>query len=168
MRRRRHIAPWTNDLNGMGDELPVPHFSREFVGRRPTHTPTAGPPRLRLTGGGRRRRRPSGQQTDAHAVSPTTTISACASTADRGRQSNHHDFSVCLDRLYRPSAQPPRLRPVLRLSRAPVPSTTTTSASTTAAHHGRPCTHHGFGLCSYCHRSRLLNHHDFSLRLDCS
>ena len=86
------------------------------------------------------------------AVSATTTTSASAATAHRGRSSNHPGFGLCGSRPWRPSARPPRLRPVLRLLITAACPTTTTSACAATAHGGRRCNRHGFGLVSDCPR----------------
>ena len=104
MRRRRHTAPWTNDLNGMGDELPVPRLNRKLVGRRttlPPNTPTAPPrlrpvPRLLITAVCAAATASDGWgEADRHANHRTTTTSAHSATADHGRPANRHDFGLC-------------------------------------------------------------------------
>ena len=86
----------------------------------------------------------------AAAVRSSTTTSAFSATGHHGRPPNHHHFSRCRHGPSRPSAQPPRLRPMLPLLIPLVRRTTTASAYAATADHGCLLGRHGFGLCRYC------------------
>ena len=77
------------------------------------------------------------------ATRQTTTTWTSAAAVYHGRLPNDHDFGLRPDCPQRPSAKPPRLRPVLRLPIAAVRATTTTSAYA-IAHSGRLFKDHGF------------------------
>ena len=79
------------------------------------------------------------------AARPTAAASACAAIADHGRLPSRHGFGLCLDCSSRPSAEPPRLRPVLRLHVAAVCADAMAVAFIATAYHGLPPDHHGFG-----------------------
>ena len=125
--------------NANGGRPPNHHDSGQC--RSCVTRPSMRPPRLRpLT------RLPTA------AVCPTTTPSACAFavTVHSGRPSNHHDSGLRRDCPQRPSAQPPRLRPVQGSLNTAVCATTTASASAATADHGRPHNHHDLSLCRCC------------------
>ena len=101
--------------------------------------PSVQPPRLRPVPG-----------LPITAVRTTTTASACAGIAHHGRPCSHHDFGLCSDCQWRPTATPPRLRPLRLLPITAIRTTTTTSACARIPRRGRLCNHHDFGLCRNC------------------
>ena len=103
-------------------------------GQNCSSQPSAQPPRL-----------PPMRRLTIASVCATTPASACAAASRQGRLPNHCDFRLCWDCLWRPSVQPPWLRPVVLLLITAVRATTTTSACVAAASSGRPRSHHGFG-----------------------
>ena len=80
------------------------------------------------------------------AVHAATTTSACAAIANGGRPPRRHGFGLYGYCPSRPSARPPRLRPVRGFPVGAVCATTTTLACAAIADHGRLGDHPGFGL----------------------